>query len=362
MVSSQVTPEDRLAVCNQILTCDRFDKVAVNVLAPLAQCLGARSAVFAQYVRHDDALSIGCGTTHGTDPNGLNSFSRYYHRFDPISEAVLKFSRKPAAARDIVSNDDLVDGRDIERSDFYNQFLRPLNIRHVMALLIPVRTYTDEVLCIGLHRPHDRPPFSVSDAQLLRQLQPALAAALGNVFLTNAIEAAGLAVDSLAAADHPFGIAVFDASFTLLFSNRKAITDLGLGRPDARPALDQFVRDAAARIEARGVTETVIELEDRGLTAMVSQISAGRHGTRYCITTQQSEAHGRMGAQCRKYDLSAREIDVSRMVGAGLSNAGIAAKLGISRRTVENHLRSIYAKAGVNSRTQLIAALSGAFS
>lgn len=55
--------------------------------------------------------------------------------------------------------------------------------------------------------------------------------------------------------------------------------------------------------------------------------------------------------------LSARELEVARAVVGGLSNKRVAAALGISVRTVENHMRSIFAKLGVVSRTQLAASL-----
>ncbi|HEX2916660.1 MAG TPA: LuxR C-terminal-related transcriptional regulator [Chloroflexia bacterium] len=49
--------------------------------------------------------------------------------------------------------------------------------------------------------------------------------------------------------------------------------------------------------------------------------------------------------------LSEREIEVLRLVAAGLSNPEIADKLVLSRRTVEAHLRSIFNKLEVTSRT-----------
>lgn len=51
--------------------------------------------------------------------------------------------------------------------------------------------------------------------------------------------------------------------------------------------------------------------------------------------------------------LSERELAVARAVGQGLSNKQIAAELDISVRTVENHLRVIYRKLHIHSRTQL---------
>ena len=48
--------------------------------------------------------------------------------------------------------------------------------------------------------------------------------------------------------------------------------------------------------------------------------------------------------------LSQREVDVLRMVAEGLSDAQVAERLALSRRTVSTHLRSIYSKIGVTSR------------
>jgi predicted ATPase/DNA-binding NarL/FixJ family response regulator len=51
--------------------------------------------------------------------------------------------------------------------------------------------------------------------------------------------------------------------------------------------------------------------------------------------------------------LSRRERDVVRLVAAGLTNKEVAARLHVSVRTVESHVRSSLAKAGVENRTQL---------
>ena len=55
--------------------------------------------------------------------------------------------------------------------------------------------------------------------------------------------------------------------------------------------------------------------------------------------------------------LSGRELDVLEQIVRGKSNRAIANILGISERTVESHLRSIYAKVGVTSRLELATSL-----
>ncbi|MCL4449635.1 MAG: response regulator transcription factor [Actinobacteria bacterium] len=52
-------------------------------------------------------------------------------------------------------------------------------------------------------------------------------------------------------------------------------------------------------------------------------------------------------------ELTDRELEIVSMVAQGMPNKQIAAKLEISRRTVEGHVRHIFDKLAVNSRTQL---------
>jgi predicted ATPase/DNA-binding CsgD family transcriptional regulator len=66
--------------------------------------------------------------------------------------------------------------------------------------------------------------------------------------------------------------------------------------------------------------------------------------------------------QHRSSGLTAREIDVLHLVADGLSNAEIAERLVLSQRTVHAHLRSIFDKLGVNSRTAAAHAVASLFS
>jgi len=52
--------------------------------------------------------------------------------------------------------------------------------------------------------------------------------------------------------------------------------------------------------------------------------------------------------------LSVREVEVLRLVAEGLSDAQIADRLFLSRHTVKAHLRSIYGKLAVPSRTAAV--------
>ena len=50
--------------------------------------------------------------------------------------------------------------------------------------------------------------------------------------------------------------------------------------------------------------------------------------------------------------LTNREVEVLRLVAQGRSNREIAAELFIAEKTARNHVEHVYAKLGVNNRTQ----------
>jgi DNA-binding NarL/FixJ family response regulator len=51
--------------------------------------------------------------------------------------------------------------------------------------------------------------------------------------------------------------------------------------------------------------------------------------------------------------LTARELDVLRLLARGRSNRAIAAELRISENTAANHVRSILIKTGATNRTEV---------
>jgi DNA-binding CsgD family transcriptional regulator len=67
--------------------------------------------------------------------------------------------------------------------------------------------------------------------------------------------------------------------------------------------------------------------------------------------------HARKRTVETRGDLTPQEAQIARLAGEGLSNAEIGARLFISRHTVEYHLRKVFTKLGVNSRTKLAHAL-----
>ena len=100
--------------------------------------------------------------------------------------------------------------------------------------------------------------------------------------------------------------------------------------------------------QARGDSATATRLLD-DVRALCTPMGAA-------LALERAEAlaahlgHARTAAAANPAGLTAREVEVLRLVAAGLSNAEVAQRLVVSPRTINGHLTAIYGKLGVGGR------------
>ena len=92
-------------------------------------------------------------------------------------------------------------------------------------------------------------------------------------------------------------------------------------------------------------------LKDTARDALVDCIRRVHAGETYLPPTLAAKLAERVSGEA----LSAREIEVLRRIAAGKSNKEIGAELFISEGTVKTHVKSIFAKLDVVSRTEAVA-------
>lgn len=113
----------------------------------------------------------------------------------------------------------------------------------------------------------------------------------------------------------------------------------------------EWLRHEDRRSEAREQLRTAHDLFVR----MGAEAFAERAGTELAAT---GESVRRTFPAGPAEELTAQEAQVARFAAAGMTNPECGAQLFISARTVEWHLRKVYAKLGITSRKELSSALS----
>jgi LuxR family maltose regulon positive regulatory protein len=131
----------------------------------------------------------------------------------------------------------------------------------------------------------------------------------------------------------------------------QALTQEGLGKRDQ--ALTPLER-ALSLAEPKGYVRTFID-EGAPMGELLRRAAAQGIRLNYVsalLAALESDAKTK-GAQGALIEpLSARELEVLRLLATGLSNKDIAETLFIAVGTVKQHLKNIYGKLGVHSRTE----------
>ena len=150
-------------------------------------------------------------------------------------------------------------------------------------------------------------------------------------------------------------------AYNALGENRRAMEAvrqaLAVGEPegylrmyDQGPEFAGLLAEAAARGLAGGYAQRLLGLfgaEQGSTEAAQPPNSGGTSPALLILSTPEGES--------LVEPLSARELEVLRLIADGLANAQIAARLYIEIGTVKRHVNHIFGKLGVSSRTQAIA-------
>jgi HD-GYP domain-containing protein (c-di-GMP phosphodiesterase class II) len=137
--------------------------------------------------------------------------------------------------------------------------------------------------------------------------------------------------------------------------NRERLDGSGYPRGLSGAAISRSGRVLGAADAYRSMREPRAHREPRSAeqaaTRLRQEVSAGRLDADAVEAVLGAAGHRTSRRRLGPAGLTAREIDVLRLLARGLTNKDIAARLVISPKTVANHVEHIYTKVGASTRT-----------
>jgi DNA-binding CsgD family transcriptional regulator len=247
-------------------------------------------------------------------------------------------------------------GGDLARSPRWDQVLRPVGIGDEAVVAC-----RDALGCWGwlkAYRDGAERAFSEEDLELLASAGPALGAALRRSLVRDDCGAA--------AAPSASGVILLDAELRPVdwtAAAREWVDALPAARVYAMlgmlPAMVYPVA-TQARSNSGEDGSRALERADDGRWVMIEAETLEGAGDATIAVTLRGATTGEVFARlARTYGLTRREREVVAALLAGLDTRAITGRLFISRHTVQDHLKSVFEKAGVRSRRELLARFTG---
>lgn len=358
---NQVLDVGRLSI-----ECNSIEELQNEAITKMQKSLRADSSVMINIYRDGKSVRFKPKKAFDHPDSEMKRWCSQYQLQDPFVNCYIN-EFKARSSNVIVSNQ-VVRDAEYQTSRFYNDFLRPMSIYHVMV--VGLRAGNFPFGLIGFHRPKNAPAFSDREIALAELMSPHIVAANQKVSFRNELCERNRLIEELAT-DTPYdSIILLDDTLTPIFVSKAASELLNhaarhhafqtKGKAVMPPALldrcKKLARANAADDDIEGLQsfDLKIGLNDASVSVAIRPIDYGSKGLRFIICLKSKNAESALSTDgILRFGLTVRQTDIAQLVGVGLTNADIAGKLCISTRTVENHLRTIYEKAGVNNRTSL---------
>lgn len=302
---------------------------------------------------------------------GVESYESHFFALDP-------FVRLPEG--EVVTAEELVGTQQWLKSAMYLEYLKPLDIRHLLGADI----YTKEgIECrLRVTRSHDSPAFSPDDKALIKLLLPHLKRSIRLHAKLDYLESdrqlfAG-AVNRLLV-----GMITFGQDGSILEVNQEAQrilvekdgilrsgTGIALSSNHENRDLQRMIRAAVTggsheATEGPAVVEAISVTRPSGRaklgivvrTIPLGEFTGAKQRPAAAVFLRDPESSGTQPSQeivRRLFGLTRMEAALALLLAEGLTLDEAAEKLNVRRNTARTHLRSIFCKTGVTRQTMLV--------
>lgn len=279
----------------------------------------------------------------------------------------------------VVLGEGLCPNSELEKSEYYNDYLAPQDVYHSVAAVIEKKS--DRLIHVGFVRPKRAAAFGVSEVEFLQFLAPHLQLAMQVRKRLQNLEGAKAAM--LEALDYlPFGVFLLDASGRVIESNNKADAmskprdgfyisnrQLIAMRSDENIRLKNSIRDAVGVYTGAGVkAASVVRLSRPSgrrpfilcvapLRVSIPARLASRIVAAVFVSDPNSESKPDSALWRACFAFTPAEIRLASLLLAGKTVKEASDLLQVTTNTTRTQLKSIMSKTGTCRQSELVRVL-----
>jgi len=239
-----------------------------------------------------------------------------------------------------------------ERSARYRDLLEPTGIPHELRAAFVRRGRVWGAVHVA--RRAESGPFTQRDADVLAQLVPVIAAGIrGSLRFDAARRVSGTEAPGLVVLDAFGEVELITPPAIPILSAIGVATEVERGDlPTAVKSLAAFARSQTGAALDGGYVVTVPG-RDGLVTLHCSKPDPA--GDRVAIVVEPAKGPRAATVRLEAHGATTREREVATLIARGLTNPEIAETLVLSPHTVQDHIKSLFAKLDVSSRQELVA-------
>ncbi|MBI3601200.1 MAG: helix-turn-helix transcriptional regulator [Nitrospinae bacterium] len=296
--------------------------------------------------RLQQVVGISTGIIAGMNPGKNNLRVKDLHLFNVPMQIFLMFTRhyanvhplplfgkkQPQLLNSVNSLNDIISDARLSETEYSRDFQSKVPTFYEVGCTLGMQG--DPVGIVGFHRPKKDGRFTKREKEILNVIFPHLSRSLhiGSLLTGKA-------------ADSDCGIIEMDKKGRALHINEEARFAL-----NGRPA--NIVPDA-------GVNAGPVFFRNGAYVYKVRTVPMRWGSVEKTIILEPCPDRHNLQSKLKGYGLTRRQEDVAILTIRGLANKEIADRLFISEQTVRDHLRDIFEKTGVHSRSELTAKIMG---
>jgi len=361
--NSTTIASDSSLMYAEIAECDGFAALEATLLDSVAKNIGAETSALLHFKRNQSGYDIGHNLAHGVGNKVHDQYVSKFHRDDPVivNRQLESLPTKQGDAQtDVYRLSDVCDNRTLEKTEYYNDFLKPSGIRHVLALAVrPKTTNNNQLIIIGFHRPFGMPDFGKAAIQKAFSIIPIIGSTIARLTFKEDLAESKLSNENLRSVLKDTGYIILDEALQIHDMSDCVRANVYGSLPFLMQTISRSIGSLNENInQSINVNFTCTDADrtclNQDISFEITRTTSAGGPARLVVKLGFVHSNIAINKCAKQFEWTLREGDIVASLAKGLTNTQIAEALMISVRTVENHLRSVYTKAEVTSRTQLL--------